>query len=161
MLTINCVVTKDSLEDAEEVMDFCIKKNVNFAIVPAMVGCYPDKDLFHNKKYQNLINKVISKKKQGKLIFNSYKSLEVMKNFKKFTCLPLLTPHLYPNGDLFYPCQLLKTKVNLLEIGDYKKAIKEGRKKFGSVPKCDNRCHLSCYIEPGAMTINPLNLLKL
>ena len=49
--------------------------------------------------------------------------------------------------------------VNLLEIGDYDKAIQEGRRKFGGIPLCDNRCHLSCYIEPSLATKNPLNFL--
>ncbi|MBT3324168.1 radical SAM protein [archaeon] len=156
---INCVVTEDSLLDAENVMNFCFQNKINFAVVPAMVGVYPDKDLLNSKAYRLFIDKIIAKKKNGNPVFNSYKYLQIIKNFKNFSCQPSLTPHVYPDGSLFYPCQLLKSKVNLLEIGDYDKAIQEGRRKFGGIPLCDNRCHLSCYIEPSLATKNPLNFL--
>jgi len=77
---INCVVTEDSLLDAENVMNFCFQNKINFAVVPAMVGVYPDKDLLNSKAYRLFIDKIIAKKKNGNPVFNSYKYLQIIKN---------------------------------------------------------------------------------
>jgi MoaA/NifB/PqqE/SkfB family radical SAM enzyme len=159
-LTINCVVTKDSIKDVEDVMDFCFEHNINFAIAPAIIGFYAEKAL-DCEEYRHLIDKLIEYKKQGKPVFNSYNYLKIIRDFKEFKCHPLLTPHVYPDGSLFYPCQLLKKSVNLLEFGDYWKAVRAAREKFGPVPSCDNRCHMSCYTEPSIVAGNPINLIKM
>lgn len=160
-LIINCVVTKDSIKDAEDVMNFCFENEINFAIVPAIICAYPEKQLLDCDEYKQFIDKVIKSKKLGRPVFNTYKCLEIMRDFKKFKCYPLLTPHIYPDGSLFYPCQMIKSKVDLLKIGNYYEAIKEGQRKFGKIPNCDNRCHLACYIEPSVITTtNPLNLIR-
>ena len=157
-LTANCVVTGDSLQDAGRVMSFCFENDIHFAIVPALKGVYPDESL-NCIDYRQLIDEVVENKRRGKPVPHSYDYLNIIKDFKKFKCWPLMTPHVYPDGSLFYPCQMLKSKIDLLKIGDYDKAIKEGREKFGDVPDCDNRCHLACYVEPSITTARPSRVL--
>ena len=72
-----------------------------------------------------------------------------------------MTPHIYPNGDLLYPCQpLQKEKINLLREGSYKKAIEKIMKKSPKMPGCSNRCYKSCYIEPSMFLQKPSLILK-
>ncbi|MGH9345530.1 MAG: hypothetical protein ACRD19_17420, partial [Terriglobia bacterium] len=52
-------------------------------------------------------------------------------------------PRVYPNGDVFYPCEPLK-KVggNLFREGSFKKVFARGRKLYGEVPDCKAICYL-------------------
>jgi hypothetical protein len=44
---------------------------------------------------------------------------------------------------------------NLLDIGDYYKAMEIGEQKFGLVPYCDSRCHVGCYTEGSIAITHP------
>jgi hypothetical protein len=56
-------------------------------------------------------------------------------------------PHVYPNGDVFYPCQPLgRIGGNLLEFGSVAAAYREGERKFGEWKECWRGCALNCYV---------------
>jgi len=162
LMTVNCVVTDKTIENARNVMDFCFKHNIRYAIVPGELhGGRINPKLKGNKQYQELIKDVIKAKEQGLPVFNSLKYLETVHDFKRFDCYPTLTPHVYPQGELFYPCQPLKeVAANLLELGSYKKALAVGIKKFGNLPMCKDRCHKACYIEPSHFLKEPSLIFK-
>jgi hypothetical protein len=122
---------------------------MRFAIVPAeLEGGKINPLLRDNKNYRRLIESVIKAKENGKPVFGSYKYLKTIRDFSPFNCCPTLSPHIYPNGDLFYPCEPQKSvAANLLAAGSYKKALKTGLKKIGSLPSCKDRCYKACYIE--------------
>ncbi len=46
---------------------------------------------------------------------------------------------------------------NLLEIGDYYKAMEIGESKYGAIPYCDSRCHIGCYTEGSTAITHPSN----
>jgi hypothetical protein len=52
-------------------------------------------------------------------------------------------PRVYPNGDVFYPCEPLK-KIggNLLREGSFDKVFARGKKLYGDIPACQGICHL-------------------
>ncbi len=161
-MTVNCVVTRDTINDARKVMDFCFDNNINFAIVPAELDDGGiNYNLKNNLDYQKLIKEIISVKESGKPVFGTKRFLDTILDFKRFDCYPETIPHIYPNGDLMYPCQpLLKIGANLLEEGSYKKALKEGIRKHGLPPRCKDKCHKACYIEPPIFIKNPTLVLK-
>jgi MoaA/NifB/PqqE/SkfB family radical SAM enzyme len=161
-MTVNCVVTPQLISQTREVMNFCFKHKINFAIVPAeLEGGIINEELKNSNEYQQLLIDIIAAKKNNKPIFGSLSFLETIRKFKHFECFPTLTPHLYPNGDLFYPCEpLQKIAANLLEVGDYKKALKIGMEKFGNLPMCKNKCHKACYIEPSVLVKNPISVIR-
>lgn len=162
VMTINCVVTPDTISGSYEVLDLCLNNNIKFAIVPAeLENGEVDKKLLKNKEYQQLIAHIKKIKNKSKLIFGSEKYLDTIYDFKHFDCFPTLHPHVYPNGDLFYPCHpLMKVASNLLVTGSYEKSLEEGLKKYGKLPMCKNGCYKSGYIEPSNLIKNPFLVLK-
>lgn len=155
-LSINCVVDDNVLDGARQVMEFCFANSISFSLVPRVKGVNPAPGLVNNPTWHELIDDVIEAKKAGKPVFNSTVFLQMVKNFDEFECNPTVVPHIYPNGDMFYPCQLLKTKAgNLLEVGDYWKAMQEGLSQHGPIPECGNICHLACYLETSLVTLRP------
>ena len=148
-MTINCVVIPETINNAYKVMKFSFQNKINFAIVPAeFCGGEINMDLKNNTNYKQLIKDILKEKKKNKLIFGSQKYLETIQNFNKFDCYPNLIPHIYPNGDLLYPCEPLQNhRINLLEIGSYKKVMEKCIKEYGKLPKCKNKCHKACYID--------------
>ena len=162
LMTVNCVIIPQTISQVREVMNFCFKHGIKFAVVPAQLGDgMINKELKNNAKYQQLIRDIIVAKKKNKLVFGSFSFLNVLQGFKRFECFPTLTPHIYPNGDLFYPCEpLQKVATNLLEVGDYQKALKIGISKFGNLPMCKDKCYKACYVEPSMFVKNPLLAIR-
>jgi MoaA/NifB/PqqE/SkfB family radical SAM enzyme len=161
-MTINCVVLPQTVPHVKDVMNFCFEHDIRFAIVPAELdGGGIDNRLIDDKAYQRLIADIISAKEAGKPVFGTRKYLETILNFKPFRCYPTLTPHIYPNGDWFYPCEpLQKTGGNLMQIGSYGEALRRAVEKSGALPFCKNRCYKACYIEPSILMQHPLLIIK-
>lgn len=161
-MTVNCVITPDTLNETREVMGFCLENNISFSVVPGELD-HGEIDLLlkDNKYYKQLIKDIIKQKeKDNKSIFGTKKYLKTILNFERFNCYPNLIPHVYPNGDLLYPCEpLQKLKVNLIKEGSYKKALQKCIANQ-PLPNCHNKCHKACYIEPSCFLHNPLLLLQ-
>jgi MoaA/NifB/PqqE/SkfB family radical SAM enzyme len=162
VLTVNCVIIPETIEDVREVMAFCFDNNIRLAIVPAenLDGSINAK-LQKSRKYRRLIEDIILEKKRGMPILGSLEYLYSILDFKQFDCYPTLSPHSYPDGSLLYPCQpMLKTAANILKAGSYQKALNIGLQKSGFLPMCKNKCFKACYIEPSVFMKNPMLLLK-
>ncbi len=162
VMTVNCVIIPETISDVRDVMDFCFQHNIRLAIVPAELDNGGiDVRLINNEEYRRLIKDIIAAKKSGRPIFGSLKYLDTIYNFKRFDCYPTLTPHTYPDGSLFYPCQpMMKVAANLLETGSYEIALAQGINKYGTLPNCRDKCYKACYIEPSNIIKNPLLLIK-
>lgn len=161
-LTVNCVVTHENIEDTFGVMDYCFQNGIGFAVVPAELEYgYLDKKLVTSTNYRNLVKAISAYKRQGLPVFNSFLYLDYILNIREFTCYPTMLPHVYPNGNLFYPCQpMRKVAANILETNSYKKALKEGIRKHGAIPECRDRCYIACYIESSMSMKHPLRYLR-
>ena len=162
-MTLNCVVTPDSISGAYNVLSFCKEHGIRFAIVPAEDnGGQINPHLKDNPQYKELISKVKDEKKEGAPVFGSKKYLDIISEFKYFRCFPLLTPHIDHKGYLHYPCQQSgkRTSSSIIELGSLEKAIKQGEKEYGEVPSCGNICHKACYIGPSLVVQNPLRAIE-
>ena len=156
-MTINCVVNEETIADTPALMEFCFDHNLSFSLVPRITENYPDKRLKGNPAWERLVDYVLEQKKQGKRVFNSEFFLHSVRRFTNFDCCPTLVPHVYPTGQLLYPCQKIQSiKCDINEIGSYRKAINRAREQAGPIPQCDNRCHLACYMESSMITQHPL-----
>jgi len=146
-ILVNCVITHTSIEQVYSVMEFCFRQDVVFAPVAAALDSLPDRTLLSRPDYQRLARHIIDLKKRGYPILGSAESIETLLFGKPFPCYATLLPHVYPNGDVFYPCQPLgRIGGNLLELGSIGEVYKQGEKKFGPWKECWRGCALNCYV---------------
>ncbi|MBI4668957.1 MAG: radical SAM protein [Elusimicrobia bacterium] len=160
-LYFNVVITPDNIADVHDVIDYCLKNRIGFTPLPEVVAVYPREGLRGNVKYEELIERIKNLKKAGGDILGTMGGyLSGLKHLDKYHCLPTLLARVWPNGDLLYPCQKMhKVGGNLLELGDYTKAVDEGRRRHGPLPSCDNRCHVGCYMDFSQCVQRPSILL--
>jgi MoaA/NifB/PqqE/SkfB family radical SAM enzyme len=156
-LTVNCVITPETIEATPEVMNFCFENNIRFASVPVHLDHgEPDKSLMDDENYRDLIRYIIKCKKKGLPVFGSFQYLDHILDFQSFHCYPTLTPHIYTRGELLYPCEpMQRVSANLLECGSYEEAYRQGREKYGRLPMCTGKCYKACYIEPSQFIQHP------
>lgn len=160
-LYFNIVITPRNLEAVHGVVDFCLTKGIGFTPLPEIVGVYPREGLAGNPAYEALMDRMIAIKKAGGEVLGTLGYLEGIKRFSPYKCLAPLLARVWPNGDLCYPCQKLhKVGGNLLELGDYTRAVDEGQRRHGGLPKCDNRCHVGCYMDFSMCIQRPELLLR-
>jgi len=146
-ILINCVITHDSIEEVYRVMEFCFRHDMVFAPVSATTDSLADPALLARPDYQRLVKHILDLKKRSYPILGSVESIETLLLGKKFPCYALAVPHIYPNGDVFYPCQPLgKIGGNLLELGSISEAYREGERKYGPWKECWRSCGLNCYV---------------
>jgi MoaA/NifB/PqqE/SkfB family radical SAM enzyme len=142
-ITISAVITPDNIDEIEKIMNFCADEGFIFAAQTALTNRYPNLNLLKNPKYLKLVNAIIERRKQGQAINGTPKILRTMYEFGSFKCYPTMFPRVYPNGDVFYPCEPLKTiGGNLFREGSFKKVFERGRKLYGDIPFCQGVCYL-------------------
>lgn len=155
-LYLSCCIGPDTVDDAGEVLDFAVRQRIGFTPVPVIRGFYPARELVGNPKYEALIQRTIELKRRGGDVLGTMLYLRAIQRFDKFRCQPTLLARVRPNGDVLYPCNMLNTSGgNLLTLGDYRLAIDEGYRRHGSIPLCDNRCHLGCYLDFSLLVQRP------
>lgn len=160
-LYFNIVITPDNVADVHGVLDYCLERGIGFTPLPEVVAFYPRDGLHGEPGYEALIGRIIELKKAGFDILGTMGYLEGIRDFADYHCLPTLLARVWPNGDLCYPCQKLhKVGGNLLDLGDYKKAVDEGRRRHGQLPRCDKRCPVGCYMDFSMCVQRPHLLLR-
>lgn len=153
---INTVIFPETIDDAWDVFEFCLENDFYWTPMPYIVGKYPCPGLVDNPRWEKLIDEVARAKRLGARVYGNMEVLRTIRNFKRFECYPTTHPIIYPHGDIFYPCSPLNMVAgNLLEIGDYYKAMELGERQFGIVPYCDSRCHVGCYTEGSTAITHP------
>jgi len=156
-VVVNCVVSPGRIEDASLVLDFCRAERLWFSPVPENHGLYVNPELLRDPEYHRLVADIAAARRNGDPIYGSQRGLDVILRARSFKCYPTLTPHVYPNGDLFFPCHPLRQKAaNILEKGSFAQAWRRGCEQFSPSPECDNRCHLPCYVSNNQWMEHPL-----
>jgi MoaA/NifB/PqqE/SkfB family radical SAM enzyme len=146
-IMINCVITQDTIEEVYRVMEFCFRYDVVFAAVSATSDSLPDRALLARPDYQRLVRHIVELKRRGYPILGSMESIETLLLGKPFPCYATAVPHVYPNGDVFFPCQPLgRVGGNLLELGSIAAVYRAGERKFGPWKECWRGCALNCYV---------------
>ena len=155
-ITLSCVLELWNLDEAEKILDYCRQHDFQFSVQSAQNnGKHPNFTYLKDARYQAFVNKLIDVRKSGAARINGTpKLLNTLLRFEEFKCYPTMFPRVYPNGDVFYPCEVLrKIAGNVLEDGSISKAFKRGKKLYGETPACKNNCFLfgnvlsSYYVE--------------
>jgi MoaA/NifB/PqqE/SkfB family radical SAM enzyme len=143
-ITISTVIGEWNIAEIERILEFCGEQGFVFATQTALHEKMPNLRLKRNPRYQALVEKIIERRRDRKQPINGTpKLLRTVLEFGDFKCFPTMFPRVYPNGDVFYPCEPLKKIAgNLLTEGSFKKVFARGRRLYGDIPDCRAICHL-------------------
>ena len=143
-ITISTVIEEWNIGEVERLLDWCGEQGFVFAAQSAQKEKMPNLALLRNPKYHGLVNKIIERRRSGVQPINGTpRTIETLLRFGDFQCYPTMFPRVYPNGDVFYPCEpLRKVAGNLLRDGSIKKIFARGKKIYGDIPPCQGVCYL-------------------
>jgi len=143
-ITISTVIEEWNLEQVQRLLDWCGEQGFVFAAQSAQMEKMPNLALLQNPRYQALVDTIIERRRTGKQSINGTpRTIETLLRFHAFQCYPTMFPRVYPNGDVFYPCEpLRKVAGNLLRDGSLKKIFARGKKMYGDIPPCQGICYL-------------------
>jgi MoaA/NifB/PqqE/SkfB family radical SAM enzyme len=143
-ITISSVIEEWNLGEVERLLDWCGEQGFIFAAQSAQMEKMPNLALLGNPRYQALVDKIIERRRQNAQPINGTpRTIETLLRFGSFECYPTMFPRVYPNGDVFYPCEPLhKVAGNLLRDGSLKKIFARGKKIYGDIPPCQGICYL-------------------
>ncbi len=143
-ITISSIIEEWNIAEIERILDYCAEQGFVFATQSALKEKMPNLRLRSNPRYQQLVDKIVERRRQGVQPINGTpKLLGTLLEFGDFQCFPTMFPRVYPNGDVFYPCEPLK-KIggNLLREGSFARVFARGKKLYGDIPACQGICHL-------------------
>jgi MoaA/NifB/PqqE/SkfB family radical SAM enzyme len=143
-ITISSVIEEWNITEIERILDWCAEQGFVFATQTALREKMPNLRLRANPRYQQLVQKIIERRRQALQPINGTpRLLRTLLQFGEFQCFPTMFPRVYPNGDVFYPCEPLK-KIggNLLREGSFAKVFARGKKLYGDIPACQGICYL-------------------
>jgi len=155
-ITISCVLDLWNVAEARKILDYCRDNGFQFSVQSSQNnGKHPNFAFLQNAEYQSFVDDLIEMRRQRKAMINGTpKLLETLLRFEEFKCYPTMFPRIYPNGDIFYPCEVLrKIAGNVLEDGSISASFERGRQLYGETPECKNNCFLfgnvlsSYYVE--------------
>jgi len=143
-ITISTVIEEWNIGEVEKLLDWCGQEGYVFAAQSAQMEKMPNLKLLQNQKYHALVDKIIERRRSGEQAINGTpRTIETLLRFRDFQCYPTMFPRVYPNGDVFYPCEpLRKVAGNLLRDGSLKKIFARGKKMYGDIPPCQGICYL-------------------
>ena len=143
-ITISTVIEEWNIGEVDRLLDWCGEQGFVFATQSAQMEKMPNLELLRNAKYQALVDKIIARRKGGTQPINGTpKTIETLLRFHQFECYPTMFPRVYPNGDVFYPCEpLRKIAGNLLRDKSLRKIFANGKKLYGDIPPCQGICYL-------------------
>ena len=143
-ITISTVIEEWNIAEIERILDWCGEQGFIFATQSALKEKMPNLRLVANARYLELVRKIIERRKQNAQPINGTpRSIDTLLRFGDFQCFPTMFPRVYPNGDVFYPCEpLRKIGGNLLREGSFGNVFARGRKLYGDIPPCRGICHL-------------------
>jgi MoaA/NifB/PqqE/SkfB family radical SAM enzyme len=143
-ITISTVIEQWNIAEVERLLDWCGEQGFVFAAQSAQMEKMPNLALLGNPKYQALVDKIIERRRGGVQAINGTpRTIETLLRFGDFQCYPTMFPRVYPNGDVFYPCEpLRKIAGNLLRDGSLRKIFAAGKEKYGDIPPCQGICYL-------------------
>jgi MoaA/NifB/PqqE/SkfB family radical SAM enzyme len=143
-ITISTVIEEWNIGEVERLLDWCGEQGFVFAAQSAQAEKMPNLALLRNPRYHALVDKIIGRRRAGTQAINGTpKTIETLLRFREFQCYPTMFPRVYPNGDVFYPCEpLRKIAGNLLRDGSLRKIFARGKEMYGDIPPCQGICYL-------------------
>lgn len=159
-LVLSAVASPTNLTGVSEVLRFTLDHSIAFNVSPETVGTTIHPELRDNVDYDHLMAEVIRAKKEELGILGVPRYLYRIRDFGPFRCHPLLMPTIRPDGRMYYPClESKRAEINLLEAGNYSRALKAARELAGDLPQCKDRCYLFCHMAISLYQRHPFSAL--
>jgi len=143
-ITISSVIEDWNIAEVERILDYCGEQGFVFATQSAQKDKMPNLRLLSNPRYRQLVDKIVERRRRASQPINGTPRLiRTLLEFGDFQCFPTMFPRVYPNGDVFYPCEPLKKIAgNLLREGSFARVFARGKKLYGDIPACQAVCYL-------------------
>lgn len=143
-ITISTVIEEWNIGEVGRLLDWCGEQGFVFAAQSAQMEKMPNLALLKNPRYHALVDTIIARRRDGLQPINGTpRTIETLLRFGDFQCYPTMFPRVYPNGDVFYPCEpLRKVAGNLLHDGSLRKIFARGKTIYGDIPPCQGICYL-------------------
>jgi len=137
-ITISTVIEQWNIGEVERLLDWCAEQGFVFAAQSAQMEKMPIWRYCKIRSIKRWWTKSSSGGAKGVQPINGTpRTIETLLRFGDFQCYPTMFPRVYPNGDVFYPCEpLRKVAGNLLRDGSLKKIFARGKKIYGDIPPC-------------------------
>lgn len=155
-LSVNCVVTPTTIEDARGVLSWCLARSLRVAVNAQNDRQGPVRELVRNESFRRFVGELLEAKRRTRLVLGTRRYFERMFDFQPYACYPFLTPRINARGDLAWPCDNLHQWLpRIVDLGSWEEAVARAREQFGPVPDCRRACQFQCYIEPSLMVRRP------
>ncbi len=143
-ITISTVIEEWNIGEVGRLLDWCGEQGFVFAAQSAQREKMPNLALLKNPRYHELVDTIIARRRDGLQPINGTpRTIETLLRFGDFQCYPTMFPRVYPNGDVFYPCEPLRQIAgNLMKDGSLRKIFARGKKLHGDIPACQGICYL-------------------
>jgi len=148
-LVANTVITKETIEESFDILDWCNDLNICFSPVSANIDHEPDYELIQNPRYQALVKKILERAKEGYPMIASARMLERVLMAKGLNCYPVVFDHVDYTGEIFWPCKAYPdcAMVNVLNYKNLDEAHKAAEKLINPTNfhgDAENQCKGHC-----------------
>jgi MoaA/NifB/PqqE/SkfB family radical SAM enzyme len=161
-LNINCVLSPETFGCVSELLRFAAETKVRLSILPQLDDQGQPPAFFRDpevlRQYQEAIDTILSRKPSKDVVFDTVPFLQHLRELKSERCYPLLTPRVFPDGTLRYPCSIVcRSAFSILAMGSWKRA----KRALESVStECPSPCLSPCYLQTSLLAQHPLVLLQ-
>jgi len=161
-LNINCVLSSQNLTSVPDLLRFAAETGVRFTVSPQLT---PDGQAAPSLKeptvlhqYREAVETILSFKRSTDVVLDIVPFLQHLGDLRPGPCYPLLTPRVYPDGTMRFPCSIVcRTAPSVPELGSWKEVAKEIKRVSA---QCATPCLLPCYLETSLLAENPQALLQ-
>lgn len=145
-ILISAVATPNNIEDLYAVYAYSQQRGFQFSATPELQGVAPPDKLRASPAYREFFDFLRSEKKRGGNIFGSPQYLEHLGGFRPFTCHPLTTLVVDPQGEVFYPCLEKATTAGNILDADLDALRRKAEGEMGLSTACELSCHSACAL---------------
>lgn len=161
-LNINCVLCPETFGSVKDLLRFAADTKVRFTVSPQLDEDGQPADFFRDatmlRQYQESIDTILSYKRLTDVVLDTVPFLQHLRELRTGPCYPMLTPRIYPDGSLRFPCSIVcRSARSVSEVGSWEEIVNG----LNSVPtECSAPCLLPCYLQTSLVTQHPLVLLQ-
>ncbi|HUV37453.1 MAG TPA: radical SAM protein [Patescibacteria group bacterium] len=160
-LTVHTVILPGGVDTAEEVLEFCLERDIAVCLSPLQMDYAAHASLRDDVRYVNLIDRLMALKRRGAKISGSYGYYRNIRDFDPYRCIPTLIPRILPDGTILYPCRPAGARGgNILDFGSWEKTLEDAVRSNGRFERCDRSCRIRCYIEPSILMNDPVSFVR-